>query len=158
MLRISRLTDYGTMILAYLAQDAGRRCSASDVALATHVALPTVQKLLKVLARAGLVDSARGADGGYSLARPATAITAAEIVGVLEGPVAVTECSADSSECELESLCLVGGAWQKINQAILDALEGITLADLRAPASGGEKRHGAAQPGPAPATAAAENS
>lgn len=134
MLRISRLTDYGTMILAYLAQDAARRCSASEVAMATHIALPTVQKLLKVLARAGLVDSARGADGGYSLARPADSITAAEIVGVLEGPVAVTECSAESSECELESLCLVGGAWQKINQAILDALEGITLADLHAPA------------------------
>lgn len=133
MLRISRLTDYGTMILAYLAQDAARRCSASDVAMATHIALPTVQKLLKVLARAGLVDSARGADGGYSLARPADSITAAEIVGVLEGPVAVTECSAESSECELESLCLVGGAWQKINQAILDALEGITLADLHRP-------------------------
>lgn len=134
MLRISRLTDYGTMILAYLAQDAAQRCSASDVATATHIALPTVQKLLKVLARAGLVASARGADGGYSLARPATSITAAEIVGVLEGPVAVTECSAESSECELESLCLVGGAWQQINQAILDALEGITLADLNIPA------------------------
>lgn len=143
MLRISRLTDYGTMILAYLAQDAERRCSASDVAAATHIALPTVQKLLKVLARAGLVGSARGADGGYSLARPATAITAAEIVGVLEGPVAVTECSAESSECELESLCLVGGAWQKINQAILDALEGITLDDLQAPAAGqGDRRNG----------------
>jgi FeS assembly SUF system regulator len=132
MLRISRLTDYGTMILAYLAQEPGRRSAASEVASATHVALPTVQKLLKVLARAGLVDSVRGADGGYALARPASNITAAEIVSVLEGPVAVTECSAESSECELESLCLVGDAWQKINQAICDALEGITLAELTA--------------------------
>lgn len=145
MLRIGRLTDYGTMILAYMAQDAERRCSASDVASATHIALPTVQKLLKILARAGLVDSARGADGGYSLARAAETITAAEIVGVLEGPVAVTECSAESSECELESLCLVGGAWQQINQAIRDALEGITLADLHASATrtGGSQRPGA---------------
>lgn len=131
MLRISRLTDYGTIILAYLAQDADRRCSASDVSSATHIALPTVQKLLKMLARSGLVESARGADGGYSLARAAESITAAEIIGVLEGPVAVTECSSDSSECELASLCIVGDAWQQINQAIRDALEAITLADLR---------------------------
>ena len=154
MLRISRLTDYGTMILAYMAQDAERRCSASDVASATHIALPTVQKLLKVLARAGLVHSARGADGGYSLARAAETITAAEIVGVLEGPVAVTECSAESSECELESLCLVGGAWQQINQAIRDALEGITLADLHASAT----RTGASQRAGARAAATVQNS
>lgn len=133
MLRISRLTDYGTMMLAYLAQQPGVRCSASDVASATHVALPTVQKLLKVMARAGLVSSARGAEGGYTLARAAASITAAEIVGVLEGPVAITECSSESSECELESLCLVGGAWQQINDAILSALDSVTLADLQQP-------------------------
>jgi FeS assembly SUF system regulator len=133
MLRISRLTDYGTMILAHLAQDAEQRCSASDVASATRIALPTVQKLLKVLARAGLVASARGADGGYALARPAREITAAQIVAVLEGPVAVTECSAEASECELESLCLIGGAWQQINKTIVSALENLTLADLHGP-------------------------
>ncbi|MGI9330190.1 MAG: SUF system Fe-S cluster assembly regulator [Gammaproteobacteria bacterium] len=134
MLRISRLTDYGTMVLAYLAQQSDQRCSASEVATATRVALPTVQKLLKVMARGGLVTSARGAEGGYQLARPASDISAAEIVSVLEGPVAVTECSAESSECELEPLCLVGGAWQKINDAILGALESVSLADLEAPA------------------------
>ncbi len=158
MLRISRLTDYGTMILAYLAQDAARCCSASDVAAATHIALPTVQKLLKVLARSGLVDSVRGADGGYSLARPATTITAAEVIGVLEGPIAVTECSAESSECELETLCLVGGAWQKINQAILDALEGVTLADLRGPVATQDKGSMGTRRIAAGAAAAADNS
>jgi len=134
VLRISRLTDYGTMMLAYLAQQSDQRCSASDVASATRVALPTVQKLLKVMARGGLVTSARGAEGGYQLARPAVDISAAEIVGVLEGPVAITECSAESSECELEPLCLVGGAWQKINDAILSSLESVSLADLETPA------------------------
>ena len=93
MLRISRLTDYGTMILVHLAGQNAGLCSASDVAAGTHLALPTVQKLLKTLAKSGLVSSVRGADGGYRLARAPEQITAAEILNVLEGPVAITECS-----------------------------------------------------------------
>jgi FeS assembly SUF system regulator len=134
MLRISRLTDYGTMILVHLAGRAGRVCSASDVAAATHVALPTVQKILKLLARSGLIVSVRGAEGGYQLGRPAHSITAADILDVLEGPVAITECSQADSQCELEPLCQVGGAWQKINRSIRLALDDITLADLSRPA------------------------
>ncbi len=134
MLRISRLTDYGTMILVHLASHAGRVCSASDVAAGTHVALPTVQKILKVLTRAGLIVSVRGADGGYALGRAPEAISAADILNVLEGPVAITECSQSDSQCELESLCAVGGAWQKINKSIRLALDDITLADLTRPA------------------------
>jgi FeS assembly SUF system regulator len=133
MFRISRLTDYGTMLLVYLAQHDDRLCSASDVALGTHVAQPTVQKLLKVLARTGLVDSVRGAEGGYRLARSADSISAAEILDALEGPVAITECSTVESHCELESMCQVGDAWQKINKAIRLALTEITLADLEHP-------------------------
>lgn len=133
MFRISRLTDYGTMLLVYLAQHEDRLCSASDVALGTHVAQPTVQKLLKVLARTGLVDSVRGAEGGYRLARNADSINAAEILDALEGPVAITECSTVESHCELESMCQVGDAWQKINKAIRLALSEITLADLEHP-------------------------
>ncbi len=137
MLRISRMTDYGTMILVHLAgQDEATHCAASDVAAATHVALPTTQKLLKVLARAGLVAATRGAEGGYRLARPPAAISAAEIVDALEGPVAITECSTQDSQCELESLCVVSDAWQQINQAILGALEDVSLADLQRPSSG----------------------
>src|SRR3990172_7806539 len=100
MLRISRLTDYGTMILVHLASRAGRVCSASDVAAGTHVALPTVQKILKLLARSGLIVSVRGAEGGYSLGRPVELISAADILDVLEGPVAITECSLSDSHCE----------------------------------------------------------
>lgn len=134
MLRISRITDYGTMILVHLAGQEGRVCSASDVAIGTHVALPTVQKIMKLLARSGLIVSSRGADGGYSLGRPAGSISAADILQVLDGPVAITECSEADSHCELESLCQVGGAWQKINKAIRVALDEITLADLARPA------------------------
>jgi len=134
MLRISRLTDYGTMILVHLATREGKVCSASDVAAGTHVALPTAQKILKALTRAGLIVSSRGSEGGYALSRPADSISAADILDVLEGPVAITECSHSDSHCELESRCQVGGAWQKINKAIRGALDDITLADLARPA------------------------
>jgi len=134
MLRISKLTDYGTVILVHLANyPRDRLCPATDVAAATHLALPTVQKVLKTLAHSGLVASARGVDGGYRLARAADQITAAEILDALEGPVALTECSEDDSHCELESGCLVGGAWQKISIAIRGAMEDIRLSDLRNP-------------------------
>lgn len=133
MLRISKLTDYGTMILVHLAVNPGELSSASDVASGTRLALPTVQKLLKLLARSDLVRSERGAEGGYVLARSAASITAADILDVLEGPLSITECSTADSHCELESGCPVGGAWQKINQGIRGALGEITLADLAHP-------------------------
>jgi FeS assembly SUF system regulator len=143
MLRISKLTDYGTMILVHLAVRSGpvrsgelhpaHLCSASDVATGTRLALPTVQKLLKILARSELVHSVRGAEGGYALARTAASITAAEILDVLEGPLSITECSTADSRCELEDGCPVGGAWQKINRGIRGALDEITLADLAHP-------------------------
>lgn len=135
MFRISRLTDYGTLILVYLAEQDGRLCPANEVAAGTHVAQPTVQKLLKVLARTGLVESVRGADGGYRLSRNPRRISAAEILDALEGPVAITECSTEESHCELESLCHVGSAWQRINSALRLALSDISLADLGHPSA-----------------------
>ncbi|MDH4023043.1 MAG: SUF system Fe-S cluster assembly regulator [Gammaproteobacteria bacterium] len=133
MLRISKLTDYGTMILVHLAVHSGRLNSASDVAGGTRLALPTVQKLLKLLARSELVRSVRGAEGGYELARSPASISAAEILDVLEGPLSITECSTGDSRCELEDGCPVGGAWQKINRGIRSALGEITLAELAQP-------------------------
>lgn len=134
MLRISKLTDYGTLVLVHLASyDAGQLCPASDVAAGTRLALPTVQKVLKTLANGGLVESARGAEGGYRLARNPDQITAAEILEVLEGSLAITECSEVNSNCELEHDCMVGGAWQKINKAIRGAMDEIRLSDLRNP-------------------------
>jgi FeS assembly SUF system regulator len=133
MFRISRMTDYGTLILVFLAEQDNRLCSATEIAGGTHVAQPTAQKLLKVLAKTGLVDSVRGADGGYRLARTPDSITTAEILDALEGPVAITECSTDDGDCELEPICHVGGAWKKINGAIRIALSEITLTDLGHP-------------------------
>ena len=130
MLRISKLTDYGTVLLAHLAANQAAVCSAADVAGATGIAPPTVSKLLKSLARAGLVSSTRGANGGYRLARPPQQISAADVIDALEGPVSITECSASDGDCEHEGVCSVGGAWQRINVAIRRALQDVTLNDL----------------------------
>ena len=131
MLRISKLTDYGTVVLAHLAIDPVSVCSAADVAQATGIAVPTVSKLLKSLARADLVTSTRGANGGYQLARDPRDISAASVIDALEGPVSITECSATDSHCDYESVCNVGNAWQRINIAIRRALEDISLTDLQ---------------------------
>lgn len=130
MLRISKLTDYGTVVLAELASGRADFASAAEVADNTGLGLPTVSKLLKTLAKAGLVTSARGPHGGYRLARDATAITAADVIDAFEGAVSITECSASDSHCDYESVCRVGGAWQRINVAIRRALDEISLADL----------------------------
>src|SRR5262245_43482315 len=128
MLRISKLTDYATVILGRLAAEPGRLHTAAEVAEATHVALPTVSKLLKELQRAGLVTSTRGAYGGYKLTRPASAISAAAILDAFEGPVAITECSGHPGKCGIEHTCHVGSSWQRINDAIRQALNAVTLA------------------------------
>ena len=131
MLRMSKLTDYGTLVLAQLAANRETLSSAHQVARATSLAKPTASKLLKALVQAGLVVSARGAQGGYALARPAHEITAAQVIDALEGPVAITECSSAESVCDLESICRVGHAWQKINLSIRHALTEVSLADLQ---------------------------
>ena len=128
MLRMSKLTDYGTVVLTCLADQ--HRRSAADVAVNTRLAVPTVSKLLKSLARAGLVNSTRGASGGYKLARDPADISAADVIDALEGPVSITECSSSDSHCHFEHVCNVGGAWQRINVAIRHALDGVSLVDL----------------------------
>ena len=128
MLRISRLTDYATVILASLA--GGNLASAADVADRTRIGLPTVSKLLKELQHAGLVTSVRGAHGGYQLARPAAAINAAEIIDAVEGPLALTECAGGAGNCGIEATCLVGHGWQRISRAIRRALVDVSLEEL----------------------------
>jgi FeS assembly SUF system regulator len=131
MLRISKLTDYGTVILATLATlPESQQLTASDVADRTRVGLPTVSKVLKNLQRGGLVVSTRGSCGGYRLARPAAQISAAMILDALEGKFALTECSGQHSSCGIESTCRVGHAWQHVNLAIRRSLEDISLAQL----------------------------
>jgi FeS assembly SUF system regulator len=130
MLRISKLTDYATVILAALAEQPGHLQTAAALAEQTRIAPPTVSKLLKQLHRAGLVTSTRGLHGGYQLARPATQISAAAILDALEGPVALTDCSAGHGNCGIEATCRVGRVWQRLNLAIRRSLYEVSLAQL----------------------------
>ena len=139
MLRVSKLTDYATVVMTVLAAMSSARgtdavSSAQDLAEHAHLELPTVSKLLKQLAHAGLVESFRGVNGGYHLARPADRISIAEIVTAMEGPIGMTECSAQAGLCGHEPHCGVRVNWQRINQAIAQALAGVTLADMVKPA------------------------
>jgi FeS assembly SUF system regulator len=130
MLRMSRLTDYATVLLAALAGEPGRVQTAASLAEQTRLAAPTVCKLLKQLQRAALVTSTRGPRGGYQLARPAAQISAAAILDALEGPLALTDCSAGHGNCEIEDTCRVGRVWQRLNLAIRRSLYEVSLAQL----------------------------
>jgi FeS assembly SUF system regulator len=130
MLRMGKMTDYATVVLASLAHEPGCARAAADLADRTRLSRPTVSKVLKGLQRAGMVISSRGAQGGYRLARRPDQITAAQILDVFEGPIAITECSGASSQCGIERQCKVGGAWQRVNAAIRRALEDVTLHQL----------------------------
>jgi FeS assembly SUF system regulator len=134
MIRLSRLTDYGIVLMATLAQS--DECSPHNAReLAAEVGLPdpVVSKLLKALARGGLLNSHRGAKGGYGLARPASEISVPEMIEVLEGPIRLTECAQHPGACAQEASCHVREPWQLINAAVHDALARISLADLAAP-------------------------
>lgn len=132
MLRISKLTDYATMIMSYLAHDPTEVVSATRVASAIHLSAPTVSKILKILSEAHLVKSFRGTGGGYQLARSAKDITMAEVVSALEGKVAMTECCATST-CALDRRCGMKENWRMINRMIMTALSGLTLLDMTKP-------------------------
>ena len=130
MLRISKLTDYATVLLAHLAEEGAGQRTAVELADTSGIGLPTVSKVLKELQRAGLVVSTRGARGGYALARPAEDISAADILGAVEGPLGLTECATHPGQCGLEPSCRVGRSWQRVNLAIERALTDVKLTHL----------------------------
>ena len=132
MIRITKLTDYGIVLLAHIAMDADYQLhNVKDLAAEAHLPMPTVSKLLKLLTRGGLLISLRGPKGGYKLARSPEAISIAQIIAAIDGPIAITDCSSSNVvKCELERLCPVRSNWQKINGAIRDSLEIVTLAEM----------------------------
>lgn len=132
MLRISKLTDYATLILACLASVSPKTLSAASVAKTCHLTTPTVSKLLKVLADAGLVNAFRGTGGGYQMARPMTEVTIADIVTAIEGRIAITECCV-STNCSLDAWCTVKENWKHINKMILNTLAEVKLSDMIRP-------------------------
>jgi FeS assembly SUF system regulator len=131
MLRISKLTDYAVVLATHLAGSDDAH-SVRDLAFETRIPSPTVSKVLKALVRGGVVASQRGAHGGYRLARRPEDIAVLEVIAALEGPVAVTECTDDTtdSNCEHEARGGVRANWHRINQAVQSALSAIRLSDM----------------------------
>ena len=136
MIKLSRMADYGVVLMSQLACAPGRVQTAPQLARSCGLPLPTVSKLLKLLAQGGLLTSQRGTKGGYRLARGASAITVGDVIGALDGPIALTDCAApDGLECGIEALCPTRTGWLRINDAMVDALNGVTLADMAVPAA-----------------------
>lgn len=130
MLRITRLTDYATVILGHMAQAPERLFSAKTLAQELSMGGATVSKVLKMLSTHQVVSSTRGAEGGYKLAKPANAIQITDVIEALEGPLAITECALKAKVCEQARDCSVQSNWQRINQVIIEALSQLTLADM----------------------------
>ena len=134
---MSKETDYGIVVLAYFASaQAGLKRNAREVATESQLPLPMVKKILKTLAREGLLVSHRGAKGGYSLLRRGERISIAEIVKAMEGPLAMTECIEAPGECRHEPVCELRTSWHKINEIVFEALNRTTLSDLTGPSPG----------------------
>ena len=134
MLRVSKITDYGIVILSQLAAEpAGSTHNAREIAAEARLPLPVVSKTLKQLARQGLLVSHRGAKGGYTLARRPDEISLADAITALEGPIGLMECSVHAGQCSQEPTCVVRGPWQRVNRAIREALESVPISQLVQP-------------------------
>ena len=133
MLRISKLTDYAILMMVELTRTR-EVLSAHAIAERIRVEVPTASKVLKLLAGAGLLESFRGASGGYRVTRSAAEISVAEVIAAIEGPIAMTECSVEQGLCSQEDSCDLRGNWQRISLAVADALEQVSLDEMAAPA------------------------
>ena len=147
MIRVSKLADYGILLMTWFAWRDARptgqplRRSATDLSRDTGLPAPTVSKLLRLLSRAGLLDSQRGSQGGYRLARAPRDVSVAEVIAAIEGPIALMECQDDSTpDCGVESLCPTRTNWDRINDAIRSALEAISLEQMAQPQYGWRER------------------
>lgn len=131
MFRLSKLADYGIVIMTNLARRPDRQLAAGEIAQESLIPQPTVSKILKMLTRAELLTSHRGAKGGYGLSRSSRAITVAEVITAIEGPIALTACIEEGSGgCDIKSLCPARANWQRINDAIRGALDGINIGEM----------------------------
>jgi len=136
MLRLTKKADYGLMALKYLAEqsaehpDAPVPASAKDIADAYHIPPQLLAKILQTLARGGLLVSHAGTNGGYALARPATEISAFEVIRAIDGPLFITSCITIHGTCDLAGHCTIKEPLRKVNDSIKDLLSGIRIADL----------------------------
>ena len=130
MLRVSKLTDYGSVILSHMASHPLQTMSAASLAKDLLLPPATVSKLLKMLVNNGLLRSTLGKQGGYQLARSADEISLADIISALEGPIALTECSAENDLCRIESNCEIRQQWRSVNRIIQQNLAQVSLQDM----------------------------
>jgi FeS assembly SUF system regulator len=133
MLRISKLADYGTIVMVFLVKHQEKLCNARDIALQTHLSVPTVSKLLKKLTTAGLLMSVRGVCGGYRLQKSPEEISVADILFALDEQRGIIECHIKSSDCSLGKVCGIQANWRIISQAVESALSSVSLASLAQP-------------------------
>lgn len=132
LLKISKLSDYAMLIMNEVAKHQGQTLSASVLASSLKLSLPTVSKVLKLLADAGWLDSLRGANGGYCLNKKPSDISVADIVMAIEGKPALTECSMVKNSCGIDHDCELRGNWQFINRVVYRVLDSISLNDMGA--------------------------
>ncbi len=132
-MKISKLTDYGILVLNHLADVGGTKQSTEDIARAISLSVPTVRKVLKILVDVGLIQARRGAHGGYRLSRSPAQITLLSIVEAFEGTLYLTECSSSEADCEITENCSLSDHWGGINQIVSRLLASITLSDIRNP-------------------------
>ena len=130
MLRLSKLADYGTVMLSFMARQPERTYSASELADEVGIGMPTASKVLKQLARGSLVQSLRGTHGGYLLARRPEAIALTEVIEALDGPISVTECGIGTGVCRSETSCRLRGNWRRLGRVIRQTLSEVSVADF----------------------------
>jgi FeS assembly SUF system regulator len=130
MIILSKLADYAVIIATHLAATAPAQVNAMHLAADTRLPPATVAKVLKLLARGGVVTAVRGAAGGYRLARPAHEVSIASVVSAIDGAPALTQCAAHVNPCDRVHFCPTRPHWQRINHAVEQALEGITLDEM----------------------------
>ena len=131
MIRITRETDFGIVLLGEMSRHgAGQSHSARQAAEWTGISLPMTSKILKRLARGGLVTSNRGARGGYALAQRLERVSLADVIEALEGPIGLVECVAHPGLCEQEPHCRSSVNWKRVNQVVLDALRQVPVSEM----------------------------
>lgn len=132
MLRLTKKADYGLMAMKHLAEHADQGASsAKDVAEAYGIPQEALAKILQRLARAGLLRSQHGTNGGYTLTRDPRAISAYEVIRAIDGPLFITSCITVRGECDQSERCTIREPLRKVNQSIEDVLKNIALSDMR---------------------------
>lgn len=130
MLRIGKMTDYALLLTNHLVSTNGALCTTEELAAATTLPLASVRKLLKQLVDAGIIVSQRGVKGGYHLANAPGQFTIADVIGAIEGPIALTQCATLQDGCNLSSSCDLKSNWGYLNQMVIDLFQHITLDDM----------------------------